>query len=148
MEIAQTNNSNKDFLELTSQLDAELNERYGLKQTEYDMHNQIVSIDTVIIGYLDGTPVACGCFKAFEEQTIEIKRMFVQKKHRRKGYSLKILKSLERWASKLGNTKAILETGKGQPEALTLYAKCGYQTIENYGPYKGLENSVCMAKSI
>lgn len=148
MKITKTNNSNKDFLELTSQLDAELNERYGLKQTEYDKHNQMPPIDTVIIGYHNGSPVACGCFKAFEEQTIEIKRMFVQKKHRRKGFSLKILKSLEMWASKLGNTKAILETGKGQPEAITLYTKCGYQTTENYGPYKGLINSVCMEKSI
>ena len=61
---------------------------------------------------------------------------------------MKILISLEKWASELGYKKAILETGKGQPEAIALYQKAGYQIIENYGPYKGLDNSVCMGKNI
>lgn len=148
MKIGRTNNTNRDFVELTAQLDAELNERYGTQQSEYDKYNKIVLNDTVIVGFLNDFPVACGCFKNVDSQTVEIKRMYVQTGHRRKGLSTKILQALENWASELGYSKAVLETGKGQPEAIALYKKCGYQTIENYGPYKNLENSVCMEKLI
>ena len=54
MKIVRTNNTNRDFVELTGELDAELNERYGSQQSEYDKHNKIV---------LNDTPVACGCIK-------------------------------------------------------------------------------------
>ena len=148
MKIIRTNNTNKNFVELTARLDAERNERYGSKQSEYDKYNKIVLNETVIVGFLNDIPIACGCFKTVDPRTVEIKRMYVQKCHRRKGFSTKILKALENWASELGYLKAVLETGKGQPEAIALYKSCGYQTIENYGPYKNLENSICMEKLI
>ncbi len=148
MKIVRTNNTNKDFIKLTTQLDAELNERYGSKQSEYDKYNKIDLNETVIVGFLNDIPVTCGCFKNIDSRTVEIKRMYVQTGHRRKGLSTKILNALENWASELGYSKVVLETGKGQPEAIALYKKCGYQTIENYGPYKNLENSICMEKLI
>jgi len=148
IKIERTNNSDKYFVKLAALLDTELKERYGIKQSEYDEYNKIDPIDTAVIGYLNETPVACGCFKEINDQTIEIKRMYVQTQHRGKGFSIRILQSLENWGSEFGYLKALLETGKGQPEAIALYKKCGYQTIENYGPYKNLENSVCMEKSI
>ena len=46
----------------------------------------------------------------------------------------------------LGYAAALLETGKRQPEAIGLYRKFGYQIIANYGPYRGMENSLCMQK--
>ena len=59
-----------------------------------------------------------------------------------------ILKELEKWAAELNYTKCVLETGKKQPEAITLYLKNGYAIIPNYGQYIGIENSVCFAKVI
>ena len=44
--------------------------------------------------------------------------------------------------------KALLETGSGQPEAIALYKKLGYVQIENYEPYIGSEESVCMGKPL
>lgn len=148
MKIVRTNNSNEDFVNLTIQLDSELNERYGIEQSKYDKHNKIDPIDTVIIGYLEGIPVACGCFKNINNQTIEIKRMYVRKEYRRRGLSIKILQSLEKWGSETGYSRAVLETGKGQPEAIALYNKCGFHKIKNYGPYQNLNNSICMEKPI
>jgi hypothetical protein len=60
--------------------------------------------------------------------------------------SVIVLQALENWSLELGHPIAILETGKGQPEAIGLYNKSGYQVIDNYGPYIGFENSVCMKK--
>ncbi len=148
LKIIKTNNSNIDFVELTSQLDNDLNNRYGFKQSEYDELNKIGPIDTAVVGYIEGKPVACGCFKVLGNQTIEIKRMYVQRDHRRKGFSSEILQMLEKWASELGHSKALLETGKGQPEAIGLYVKHGYQKIKNYDPYNDQSNSLCMEKLI
>lgn len=63
MKIVRTNNTQNDFVGLIDKLDAELNVRYGIQQSEYDEHNLIEPIDTAITGYIDEKPVACGCFK-------------------------------------------------------------------------------------
>lgn len=148
MVIVRTGNTHEDFRRLTAALDAELRTRYGAAQTAYDSHNRIAPIDTAVIGYVDGKPAACGCFKAVDAETVEMKRMFVAGGHRRKGHGRAVVRALEEWAAELGFTRAVLETGKGQPEAIGLYRGMGYELTENYGPYVGLENSVCMEKRL
>ena len=74
--------------------------------------------------------------------------MYVFKALRRRGYAQLLLRALETWGAELGFKKALLETGKGQPEAIRLYRKCGFTIIDNYGPYQNMENSVCMEKTI
>ena len=146
MILLRTGNTHGDFILLTSQLDAELNDRYGDGQKKYDAHNKIDPIDTAVIGYDQDRPIACGCFKAVDGHSVEIKRMFVEPEYRGKGLAEFLLRDLEKWARELGYKRAVLETGKGQPEAIGLYGKCGYVIIEDYGPYKDLTHSVCMAK--
>lgn len=146
MKTVRVDSTHPDFITLTEKLDAEVNERYGSKQSNYDKHNQIDPLNTAIIGYEGSLPVACGCFKAVGPQILEIKRMYVAEAFRRRGFSVLVLHALEKLGLELGFYKAILETGKGQPEAIRLYHKCGYKIIENYGPYQGLEDSVCMEK--
>jgi len=48
----------------------------------------------------------------------------------------------------LGYRKCVMETGKRQPDAVQLYTKNGYEVIPNYGPYIGVENSVCFEKAL
>jgi GNAT superfamily N-acetyltransferase len=148
MKLLRTTSSNPDFMQLCLNLDSELNARYGKSQSKYDEHNVIKEIQTVIVCYHSGIPIAGGCFKAMSEESIEIKRMYVKPEHRRKGVSTQVLTALERWAKEHGFVIAKLETGKGQPEAVSLYKKQGYAVTENYGPYRGLENSICMMKRI
>jgi putative acetyltransferase len=148
IEITKTNSSNKDFKTLITQLDSELRERYGELQNEYDQYNIIEFNENVLIAYEDKTAVACGCFKEFDADTVEIKRMFVRKDYRGKGISRHILNELEACASEKGYNKAILETGIKQMEAIGLYLKNGYKKIENYGQYTGLPVSVCFSKKL
>ena len=110
--------------------------------------NVIEDNRTVIVGYLHDIPIASGCFKEIGQNSIEIKRMFVTQTQRGKGFSKNILSALEKWAQELGYSVARLETGKGQPEAIGLYEKAGYVVTENYGPYIGIENSICMKKKM
>ena len=148
MKLIRTNSLNQDFKKLCHLLDSELNTRYGQVQSTYDEYNVIEEKTTVLVGYLGDIPVAIGCFKILDEKTIEIKRMYVRDEHRRKGLSTTLLNFLENWGKEKGFSIAKLETGKGQPEAINLYKKKGYTVIENYGPYIGMSNSLCMEKKL
>ena len=146
--IKRCQNSDKDFNLLISHLDNELNDRHDNQRTVYDKFNKVDSIQTVIVAYDNGKPVGCGCFKQFDDITVEIKRMFIEFEFRKKGISKLILSELEKWAIELGYLKAILETGKKLPEAIGLYEKSGYFRIDNYGQYKDLPNSICFEKKL
>lgn len=148
MQLVRTSSTHPHFKALTEALDAELNARYGRSQKAYDIHNVIEPIETAIIGYVAKRPVACGCFKPIDARTVEIKRMFVGRDSRRSGCAQAVLQALEDWSAELGHRDILLETGKGQPEAIALYRRCGYRIIDNYGPYQGMANSVCFAKRL
>ncbi|MDD3342320.1 MAG: GNAT family N-acetyltransferase [Sulfurospirillaceae bacterium] len=148
MEMKRTSNADIHFQILTQHLDQELNARYGALQSSYDKHNVIVPIETALVGFDETMPVACGCFKVIDDKTVEIKRMFVLSEYRRQGISTQMLHALEQWAISLGYCMARLETGKRQPEAIGLYQKYGYEIIDNFEPYRGIDNSVCMQKTL
>ena len=146
--LKRTHSENEDFKNLTQQLDSDLNGRYGELQTQYDAYNKIEQIHTVVVAYSRDTPVGCGCFKAYSNTAVEIKRMFVKPSFRGKGIATLILTELERWASEMNYSHTTLETGIKQFEAISFYNRLGYKRIANYGQYIGNENSVCMEKII
>lgn len=146
--LQRTHSENPDFHTLIGYLDAELCRIYNTKQEDYEAYNKITDLPTVVVAYEDGAPVGCGCFKIFNENTIELKRIYVLDSQRGKGIASSIVKELETWAAELDYRSAVLETGKGQPEAIGLYQKLGYTITENYGQYDGMEISVCMKKEL
>jgi len=144
----RTSSGNKDFQYLVSLLDKEPAVRDGDEHTFYSQFNKIANIRNVVVFYVDEQAVGAGGFKKYQPGEVEIKRMFVMPEHRGKGIAFQILQELEKWAGELNYSECILETGKKQPEAISLYQKAGYKIIKNYGQYENVENSVCMAKSI
>ena len=139
---------NKNFKELVALLDADLALRDGDENAFYAQFNGIDALKNCVVFYSDKTLVACGAFKEFNEDSVEIKRMFVQPDFRGKGIASKTLKVLEEWAKELNYSYAVLETGLRQPEAIALYKKNNYEIIENYPPYEEMENSVCFKKAL
>jgi putative acetyltransferase len=149
MTLRRTNSTDTDFVSLVHLLDADLKVRDGDKDHEfYHQFNAITNINHCIVAHEMDIAVGCGGIKAFDDTTMEVKRMFVLPEHRGKGIAAKILSDLESWSKELGFSKCILETGYNQPEAIALYKKCGYHIIENYGQYKSVENSVCFEKTL
>ena len=146
--IKRTNSEDADFRQLVLNLDKELWNELKEDQATYDQYNKVPGLNTVIVIYDNKRPVAIGCFKKYNENTVEIKRMFVEKEYRGKGYSKLMLKELENWAVESGFQYAILETSVHFKPACSLYRNAGYTIIENYDQYKGLEESVCMKKKI
>jgi putative acetyltransferase len=146
IKLLRCKSDNQDFRNLVILLDEDLYSRNGIIQAQYDKFNKIESIDTGIVAFYDGIPVGCGCFKKFDNKTVEIKRMFVIKEYRSNGIAKMILSELENWALENGYKNSILETGINQFEAINFYQKVGYKTIENFGQYIGNPNSICMSK--
>jgi GNAT superfamily N-acetyltransferase len=148
LKLVRTNSHDQDFQSLVRLLDADLAMRDGADHAFYAQFNKIDNIQHVIVAYLDNQAVGCGAFKPFGENAVEIKRMFVRPECRGQRVAEQVLAALETWASEIGLTSCVLETGYKQPEAIRLYQRCGYEQIPNYGQYIGVANSVCMQKSL
>lgn len=148
MKILRTDNTNEDFHTLVTLLDAHLTVTDEDEHDFYHQFNGLGDIRHVIVLYADDEPLACGAFKEYEDGVVEIKRMFTAEAARGKGLAVQVLDELEAWAAEEGYAKAILETGKRQPYAVRLYEKQGYLNIPNYGQYAGMDNSVCMEKTL
>lgn len=148
LRLQRTDATHPDFQALVSQLDADLDERYGAQQDFYGQFNALDAIKHVVLAYEGDQAVACGAIKAIDDQAMEVKRMFVQKNRRGRGMATQVLLNLEDWARLLGYQSCILQLADNQAEALALYTRNGYERIPNFGQYIGDEHSICMQKPL
>ncbi len=146
LEFIKTDSNDPTFRALIDLLDIELNERYNRPLDFKNNLNEVPYSETVILVKKENMYVACGCFKEYDEQTVELKRIFVKKAYRSQGISKYLVSALEDWSKSLNYTRIILETGVNQPEAISLYKTLGYEIIENFSPYVGHQLSICMQK--
>src|SRR5687767_10536240 len=98
LKIIRTDSDNVDFRELVKDLDADLAIRDGDLHGYYAQFNKIDTIKNVVVAYEDETAVGCGAFKKFDDESVEIKRMFVRPENRGQGAAVEILTELENWA--------------------------------------------------
>jgi GNAT superfamily N-acetyltransferase len=82
------------------------------------------------------------------EDSLEVKRVFVDSAYRGRGTSKLIMRELERIARELGARSLILQTGNLQFEAITLYEKLGYLPIERFGLYAPVPFFLCYGKTL
>jgi GNAT superfamily N-acetyltransferase len=87
---------------------------------------------TFLVALEDDVPVACGGLRTLAPGLGEIKRMYVAPRARRRGHARRLLAELEACARELGHARLRLDTNAAQPEALELYAACGYVEIADY----------------
>ena len=148
IEIQRTDSGNRDFFHLVQDLDAELAGRDGEGYSFYAQFNKIDALKYVVVAYENGKPVGCGALKEYSPKKVEVKRMYTSPESRGKGVAGRVLRELEAWAAELAYEACLLETGARQPEAIRLYQNNGYRRIPNYGPYVGVEDSLCFEKDI
>lgn len=95
----------------------------------------------LLIGVLDGVAVTGGAFRRYDSQTAELKRIWTDSAHRRRGYARTLLAALEAETAARGYRRIYLITGNRQPEAELLYDATGYtrvppDPIPNWGPFR------------
>ena len=133
---------------LTSELHNDLELIYGGGIIEEFIEENEQMLVFYIAYDIDENAVACGALKDFDNNTAEIKRMYVKPEFRGLGVSKKILTVLEQHARELHYQRLVLETGLKQPEAMNLYSKFGYTTIKCYGIHSDDPDSRCFEKFI
>lgn len=81
--------------------------------------------------------MACGGVKRLDDNTGEVKRLYVVQDARGRGVGRRLLRALEHAAAALGWRTVRLDTGDQQPDALALFRSAGYREIPDYNakPY-------------
>lgn len=131
---------------LTAALDEELGRRYpGMAVNGIDAAGFEARGGIFVVGYVDDEPGVCGALRPYEG-AVEIKRMFVAPAYRGIGLGRRMLEFLESEAVRRGFTRAVLETGNNQPEAISLYRSAGWRAIPPFGLYVGNPVSTCFEK--
>ena len=136
--------------DLIKQLDQDLLRRYPALQATQGLRAEDVADPnfTFLIARIDGRAVGCGALRVLEPGISEVKRMFVLPQFRGRSIGRRILEALESRARELNHAAVRLETGSGQPEAISLYRSAGYRPIAGFGEYAGNPFSLCFEKGL
>jgi GNAT superfamily N-acetyltransferase len=85
-----------------------------------------------LVAYRDGHPVGCAGLKRIDDQTAEIKRIYVAPDARGIGVARALLTRLEHAARELGYQLVRLDTGAKQEASVKLFTSSGYEPIGDY----------------
>lgn len=135
MEIVLTPANSREATQMIESLNADLLRRYpdapifGIDAETFEADGGIFAI-----AYDGDAPVACGAFRPYLDMA-EFKRLYVVPAMRRRGVAKAVLRFLEAEARRRGYARAVLETGSGQPEAISLYENLGWSEIPPFGEY-------------
>jgi GNAT superfamily N-acetyltransferase len=91
----------------------------------------------LLIGLIGGQPVTGGAFCRFDAETAELKRIWTDSRHRRRGHAKALLIALEAEIVARGYRRVYLTTGDRQPEAEALYLSSGYTRLAEPLPAEG-----------
>lgn len=150
MDYVRTDGKNEDFIENCRLLDMDLDRRVGrqIKREKYEKFNQLDEIREAIVVFDHGRAVGGGAIRRYDDENVELKRVFVQNEYQGQGIGSRLVSLLIEWAAQLGYRRMILETGELLTESCAVYKKLGFEVIPNYGPYADMPESLCMAKTI
>ncbi|MCI8322669.1 MAG: GNAT family N-acetyltransferase [Lachnospiraceae bacterium] len=150
MDYVRTDGKNEDFIENCRLLDMDLDRRVGrqIKREKYQKFNQLDEIREAIVVYDHGRAVGGGAIRRYDDENIELKRVFVHNEYQGQGIGSRLVSLLIEWAAELGYRRMILETGELLAESCAVYKKLGFAVIPNYGPYADMPESLCMAREI
>jgi putative acetyltransferase len=139
----------EDAVRLLQALDADLRQRYPgwipPRSRDAEMNDPGV---VFLVARAGGRAIACGALRGLDARVGEVKRMFVVDAWRGRGAAMQILAALEATARERGCVTLRIETGRGQPEAISLYRSAGYRDIPLFGDHVGNPVSVCFEKRL
>jgi len=79
-----------------------------------------------------GEPRGCGAVRMLDEETAEVKRMWLHPSMRGRGAGWKLLQTLENEAVRLGARRGVLDTNATLTSALALYRAAGWDEVPRY----------------
>ncbi len=130
----------RDFLLHNTEIDREITEtfypvpKYTALMAELEaLHARPKGI-ILLARTADETPVGCGMTHALDDDTSEIKRVFVTDAARGKGVAAQICETLTAQARTDGFNRIVLDTSKALHAAQRLYLRLGFTPCDPYQP--------------
>jgi GNAT superfamily N-acetyltransferase len=124
VQIRRSTLASPDAFRLITALHSELTATFPEPgATHFSLSGEQVAVGegAFLIAYLHDLPVGCGAVRRLDEDTAELKRMYVDPQVRGQGIGRALLESLEREARALAVTKVVLETGTLLAAAIRMY---------------------------
>ncbi len=146
METILTNEKDEGFIELCNELNNEYLSKLGDVALNYQEYNNLDDPHVVMLVQNWNKPIACASYRIFDENSIEIRRVYVKRRYRNKRIAYKLVKALEKLAIENNFKYSYIETGKDNIPAIRLYEKLGYGKIDNFGFFKDGDLCICMKK--
>jgi GNAT superfamily N-acetyltransferase len=119
----------------------EMQSRYGLHPHDpaEAVAQDLAAIDKflpphgrLMLAFVDGQACGVGCLKRLDDETAEVKRMYVDPKLRKVGAGRAIVQALITAARATGYRRVRLDSPKFLEPAHTLYRSVGFKDIEAY----------------
>ena len=94
----------------------------------------------LILAYTEDAAVGCVAIRELDNETAELKRMFVKKDHRKSGIAIRLLEMVFTKAMQLGYQRIRLDTLPDMQAAQALYRNYGFYEIPSYrfNPVEGV----------
>ena len=151
-DIRRSTLASPDAVQLIAALNAELEAAFpepGANHFSLSSAQVAMGDGAFVIAYVEDEAVGCGAVRRLDEETAELKRMYVVPSLRGHGIGRAIVEALEREARALGASKVVLETGTRLAQAIKLYERMGYVPIPLFGEYlSSPETSLCFGKTL
>ncbi len=134
---------------LVAEVQQEYARRYGTPDSSPIDADEFAPPDgAFLVARVGTTAIGCAGMRRHDDDTVEVKRMFVRPEHRRRGHARRLLAAVEDRARVQGFRRVVLETGRVQPEAIALYTSSGYEQIEGFGHYRCSPLSLSYAREL
>ena len=94
--------------------------------------NYCMPSGTFIIARVGDVVAGCVGIKKFDDESCEMKRMYIRPAYRRKGIGQLLCSYVIDWCRKAMYRRILLDTNTEMKEAVDLYKKCGFTEIPPY----------------
>ena len=135
-----------DATQLLQALNAELTACYDEGDAELFEATDAPPRSSFLVARSEGEAIGCGALRPLMGDIAEVSGMYVVEAARAQGVGKQLLQALEQAAKTHGYKAIWLTTGRVQPEAVMLFVKSGYQSIDCYGGNLGSLSKVCFKK--
>ena len=116
-ELRLTGGDDPKFRAMVRKLDQEYVDRFGETALQYRPYNTLEKIEAACLLIVDGTPAACGAIQPLDEDTAELKRVYVLPEFRRRGLARQVVEQLELQVTVVGTREEIASLSSAQVSA-------------------------------